>query len=82
VDSKNQIPSILYRAFTTIDYARDFIEQGLFRMGSPGRYKNIEDQKRRDITEGTGHIKTPGDVDVITLNDQVRSRRFLLNLAL
>ena len=70
MDGKNQIPGILYRAFSNIEYARDFTEQGLFCMGTPDYYKNIEDQKRRDITEGTGHIKTPGDVDVITLNDQ------------
>lgn len=75
MDIKNQIPSILYRAFSSIEYARDFIEQGVFRMGSPDYYKKIEDEKRRDLTEGTGHIKASGYVIGLTINDQGKIKK-------
>lgn len=53
----NEIPEFLYRAFSREKYARDFIERGHIRIGSIAFYRRIEDEKRRDITDGVGHIK-------------------------
>jgi hypothetical protein len=44
----------LYRAFTSFDYAHDFLN-GRFRLGLLKHYQDIEDAGRVDSSEGEGH---------------------------
>lgn len=47
-------PSVLYRGFTEINHANDFID-GRFRLGLLDSYQNIENAARADPSEGDGH---------------------------
>ncbi len=51
----NSFPHVLYRAFETHEYADAFTKFGKFRVGALRTYKQIENSKRRDSTEGDGH---------------------------
>ncbi len=46
------IPPYLYRGFTKEIYAKEFLEKGKFRLGFIEHYRSIEDDNRRDETEG------------------------------
>jgi len=63
-DVCGEFPEFCYKAFACEEYAEQFMEAGIFRMGCPFYYKAIEDQSRRDTTEGTGHTLEPGLVRV------------------
>jgi hypothetical protein len=45
------------------DHAEQFIN-GIFRLGCPGYYRNMEDVSRCDLTEGRGHTREFGEVTV------------------
>jgi hypothetical protein len=55
-----EFPKSCYKAFKCKEYAEDFIYRGIFRMGCQLSYKAIEDEQRRDPTEGSGLTKEPG----------------------
>jgi len=52
----------IFKAFSKIGHAEEFIEKGLFRMGSLKSYRETEDSRRRDKTEGFSHTREPGQV--------------------
>ena len=52
----------IYKAFSKMEYALDFVDRGRFRFGALATYKNIEDANRRDNSEGVGSFRTPGNV--------------------
>ena len=54
-----EYPKILYKSFDTLEFAQQFLS-GYIRFGNVLEYKEIEDENRRDITEGTGHYSTNG----------------------
>lgn len=54
-----EFPDILYRSFERLEYAQSFCS-GQIRFGSVIGYRKIEDEKRRDETEGTGHFLVSG----------------------
>jgi len=57
-----EFPEFCYKAFDCKKYAEDFIYSGTFRMGCLLSYREIEDESRRDSTEGIGRTKEPGIV--------------------
>ena len=60
----NEFPEFCYKAYEKENYAKQFLSEGIFRMGCLLSYKEIEDESRRDPTEGSGHTKEPGIVTV------------------
>jgi len=54
-----KFPDIAYRAFSTLEHAEQFIN-GSIRFGNIYHYKRIEDEKRRDKTEGESHVVYDG----------------------
>ena len=50
---------VLYRGFTQLSYALDFIQSGRFRLGRLDVYQDIEDISRSDNSEGMGHFVSP-----------------------
>lgn len=61
-DVCGKFPDFCYKAFTCEKYAKQFMENGSFRMGCLYSYRTIEDESRRDSTEGIGRTKEPGIV--------------------
>jgi hypothetical protein len=59
-----EFPEFCYKAFKCEDYAKQFIDIGTFRLNCLGYCRNMEDESRRDSTEGSGHTKEPGIVTV------------------
>jgi len=53
-----------YKAFNNKKHAKDFINRGTFRMGCILSYREIEDESRRDVTEGEGNTKEHGILTV------------------
>jgi hypothetical protein len=56
--SHGWFPAVVYRSFDEKIYAEQFIEEGRFRIREIKTYTKIEDVLRRDVTEGTAHVKT------------------------
>jgi hypothetical protein len=52
----------VFKAFSDRGHAEAFIEEGRFQMGSLTKYRESEDDARRDPSEGHGHICVPGQV--------------------
>lgn len=48
-----------YRCFSRPEFAEAFLN-GVFRLGSIRRYREIEDANRQDTEEGLGHFKDEG----------------------
>lgn len=59
-----EFPEVCYKAFEREEHAKQFIDSSTFRMGCLRSYRGIEDESRRDQTEGSGHTKEPGIVTV------------------
>jgi len=59
-----EFPNSCYKVFKCKKYAEDFMHRGTFRMGCQLSYKAIEDESRRDPTEGRGCTKEPGIVTI------------------
>ena len=57
-----EFPEFCYKAYNNENYAKQFIDCGNFLMGCINSYRYIEDQSRRDPTEGNGLTKEPGIV--------------------
>jgi len=47
-----EYPVFLYRSFKEKEFAHEFIEHGKFRLGLMSFYRKMEDNCRRDLTEG------------------------------
>jgi hypothetical protein len=60
------LPGFLYRAFQDENQALEFVKQGRFRLGLLRYYTEIEDNSRRDKTEGTSEVRIPGN-DILGL---------------
>ena len=52
-------PNVIYRVFDKYEYAKDFV-LGKIRFGTFEHYANIEDNIRKDETEGESYIKNNG----------------------
>ena len=64
-----EFPSHLYRSFDKEEYAREFVEQGRFRIGLLEKYKQIESNgSRSDPDEGISCLQLEGNVSKVTLN--------------
>jgi len=59
-----KFPEVCYKAFDCKKYAEGFMYRGTFRLNCLGYCRNMEDESRRDSTEGYGHTKEPGIVTV------------------
>lgn len=59
LEAHGDYPDKVYRVLDTVEYAEQFID-GIFRIGSVYHYKNHEDEKRRDKSEGEAHILYKG----------------------
>jgi hypothetical protein len=59
-----EFPEACYKAFDCKEYAEDFMYRGTFRLNCLGYCRNMEDESRRDSTEGFGHTKEPGVITV------------------
>ena len=59
-----EYPDILFRTFDHLEYAQQFLN-GFVRFGTVLGYVNIEDEGRRDPTEGTGHYTSSGIITKI-----------------
>lgn len=59
-----EFPNFCYRAFDHEDHARQFVNEGTFRMRCLLSFRE-GDKGRSDRTEGRGHIKQPGMVTTL-----------------
>ena len=59
LQSHGTFPSVLYKVFNKKIYAEDFIN-GKIRFANIYYYRNIEDNIRQDMSEGTGRIMYNG----------------------
>ena len=59
-----EFPEFCYKAFEHEDHTKQFIDSGTFRLNCLGYCRNMEDESRRDSTEGYGLTKEPGIVTV------------------
>lgn len=59
-----EFPEFCYKAFECSEHAKQFIDNGNFRLNCLGYCRNMEGKSRRDPTEGYGHTKEPGIVTV------------------
>ncbi len=57
-----EFPEFCYRAFKCEKHAKQFIDNGIFRLNCLGYCRNMEEASRRDPTEGRGHTLEPGIV--------------------
>ncbi len=57
-----EFPEFCYKAFKCEEHAKQFIDSGIFRLNCLGYCRNIEDESRRDETEGSGCTREPGIV--------------------
>lgn len=48
-------PKLLYRAFTDLCHAQQFVDEGRFRIGRLDKYRTVENAARVDSSEGLGH---------------------------
>jgi len=55
-------PDTVFHAFDDRAHAEDFVLRGRFRMGNLRTYTEIEDEHRRDRSEGQGHFQRRGKV--------------------
>lgn len=58
------IPSVLVKAFSKIEYAREFAN-GNIRFSTLAYYRSIADPGRRDTTEGCGEVQVDGDAPIL-----------------
>ena len=63
-----ELPTRLFRAWDDPGFAQAFLRGGHLRLRPIQYYKGLEESKRRDATEGQGHLLVPGDVPVVTLD--------------
>ena len=63
-------PAPLFRALKEEQYARDFVEQGKFRLCCLDYYHKIEDEKKRDKSEGEGSFEILGPRPVVTIDQE------------
>jgi hypothetical protein len=72
-----EYPEICYKAFDCREYAEDFMYRGIFRLNCLGYCRNMEDESRRDSTEGYGHTKEPGIVTVLWVSPNPAEKTIL-----
>jgi|GEM_PF-1981016 len=59
-----EFPEFCYKGFDCKQYAEQFKYFGIFHMGCLPYYREVEDESRRDPTEGIGRTKEPGNITV------------------
>jgi hypothetical protein len=59
-----EFPEFCFRAFKSEEHAKQFIDSGIFRLNCRYYCRDMEDESRRDPTEGVGLTKEP---DIITV---------------
>lgn len=64
----NSSPATLLRAFPDRTHAEDLVRHGRVRLGSILSYRTIEDEKRRDPTEGEVRLQVPGPVTTLHID--------------
>jgi hypothetical protein len=57
-----RFPRFVYRAFTERSHAEDFVLRGRFRLGNLRVYATLENEERRDSSEGQGRFQRFGTV--------------------
>ena len=55
-----EFPEFCYKGFDCAEHANSFMNEGILHIGCLHYYRQIEDESRRDPTEGTARIKEPG----------------------
>jgi hypothetical protein len=64
-----EFPPVLYRSFSKEQYAREFVDEGKLRIRPLEYYRYIEDNERRDATEGNGQCHYSGEVERVALDE-------------
>ncbi len=64
VDS-DLLPACLFKGYGEEDFARGFAEEGRIRLRTLQFFKKIEDESRRDRSEGETYIQTEEMIDII-----------------
>jgi hypothetical protein len=59
-----EFPKFCYKAFACEEHAKQFIDSGIFRLNCRYHCRDMEDESRRDPTEGSGRTKEPGIITV------------------
>jgi hypothetical protein len=59
MNKETDVPDVLYRGFEVLERARAFVNEGLVYFGWLRRYRDLEDEHRRDQNEGTAELRTP-----------------------
>lgn len=72
------IPELVFRAYSKPEYAGRFVSNGQFRLGKLHLYRDIEDKSRADETEGLGHYK---DKDGIHEHFQFGNQIYLISFS-
>jgi len=65
-----EFPEILLRSFDKLEYAQQFVS-GFIRFRTVLSYRKEEDERRRDITEGTGSFKYNGTTSEVEFASNV-----------
>lgn len=61
----SEIPEIVYKAFKEEEFALNFINEGIFRIGSLNGYRMTEDASRKDPTEGESFYQFEEDLQQV-----------------
>ena len=72
-----EFPEFCYKAFKCEEYEKQFIG-GTFRMGCLLSYRGIEDESRRDLTEGSGCTREPGIVTYYGYTQNLKEKPVIL----
>ncbi len=59
LEAHGEFPEVVYRVYDSLEYAEKFIA-GNCRFGNIKYYKTIEDEDRRDVTEGEAQVSFNG----------------------
>jgi len=73
-----EFPEFRYKAFNCKKYAEDSIDSGIFRLNCLGYCRNMEDEPRRDPTEGSGCTREPGIVTYYGYTQNLKEKPVIL----
>jgi hypothetical protein len=81
MNSKQDVPDILYRGFRDLEHARAFVNDGVIRFGRLDHYRTIEDASRQDTDEGTAVLcaLAPDSQDLIPEHWEGLNRVYILS---
>src|SRR5947207_13913915 len=63
-------PTTLFRAYSERRHAELFLAEGYVRLRKVQYYRSLEDEVRRDSSEGEGQLKVPALVTVVTIDKE------------